>query len=382
MSHAPRHLVRPYLAQLRQIAARHTLEQGKAIDNLVELRLLARERAMARGRPVQPLDREVLARRVRRFGAANQRIAARGTEIEDYLLDLPAERGRLRLFGDDEPPALDRRMAFFRARVEQVFEQFYPPDSELPGQLIHVTCTGYVAPSAAQRVAARDGRTGVTHAYHMGCYAALPAVRTACGLLAARSTARVDVVHTEVCSLHFDPTTVEAEQIVVQSLFADGHIRYSLACEPRGDGFEVLALHEQVLPNSHHLMTWAVGPRQFEMTLAREVPTRIAPHLRDFVGALMRRAGLAEGDVTVFAVHPGGPKIIEGVERTLGLSPAQTVESQTVLRWRGNMSSATLPHIWQAIVDNPARRDGEVVVSLAFGPGLTLCGAVFRLCRA
>lgn len=364
-----------------QLAARHTLAQAKAMQNLVELRLLAHEHALARGRSVPALDRQALEHRIRRFGAANAKIAARGTEVEDYILDLPAQQGRLTLFGGESPP-LDRRMALYRERVDEVLDTFYPPGATPPDHLIHVTCTGYIAPSAATRIAARAGRTQVTHAYHMGCYAALPAIRTARGLLAAGPTTSVDIVHTEICSLHFDPTTIDAGQIVMQSLFADGHSKYSIGHDAPALGLELLALHEQVLPASAELMTWTVGASQFDMTLAREVPQRIAPHLRGFVAGLLARAGLPDGDASIYAVHPGGPKIIEGVSQALGLSDAMTAESREVLRRRGNMSSATLPHIWQAIVENPERRAGATVVSLAFGPGLTLSGGVFRLCRA
>ena len=66
----------------------------------------------------------------------------------------------------------------------------------------------------------------MTHAYHMGCYAAMPALRIAAGFVATGSR-RVDSSHTELCSLHLDPTDHRLEQLVVQSLFADGLIRYS-----------------------------------------------------------------------------------------------------------------------------------------------------------
>jgi hypothetical protein len=47
--------------------------------------------------------------------------------------------------------------------------------------LIHVSCSGYAAPSPAQRLLAekRWHSTAVTHSYHMGCYGAFPAIRTA-----------------------------------------------------------------------------------------------------------------------------------------------------------------------------------------------------------
>jgi len=44
----------------------------------------------------------------------------------------------------------------------------------------------------------------------------------------------------------------------------------------------------------------------------------------------------------------------------------------------GNMSSATLPHVWQRIVSDERVRPGATVLSLAFGPGLSVCGGLFR----
>jgi predicted naringenin-chalcone synthase len=42
------------------------------------------------------------------------------------------------------------------------------------------------------------------------------------------------------------------------------------------------------------------------------------------------------------------------------------------------MSSATLPHIWQRVLDDRAAPRGTVIASLAFGPGLTMCGALLE----
>ena len=65
----------------------------------------------------------------------------------------------------------------------------------------------------------------------------------------------------------------------------------------------------------------------------------------------------------------------------LDLTEEQTSESHEILASCGNMSSSTLPHIWDLILKNESRVDGAAVVSLGFGPGLTMSGAVFKICR-
>ena len=82
---------------------------------------------------------------------------------------------------------------------------------------------------------------------------------------------------------------------------------------------------------------------------------------------------------SIFAIHPGGPKIIDAVQSVLELSEEQISESKKVLFNHGNMSSATLPHVWDEIL-NKNYAVGTKVISYAFGPGLTLFGSVFEVC--
>ncbi len=281
------------------------------------------------------------------------------------------------------------RSRVFAEAVNAYFEAEYDNELVAPGDIVHVTCTGYVSPSGAQRLVEHKGwgrSTRVTHAYHMGCYAAFPALRMAVGSLCApealaSSTGerRVDIVHTELCTLHLDPSNHSIEQLVVQSLFADGFIRYSV--RNGGPGLRLLALDEQVIPDSVQAMGWVLSDWGMHMTLARDVPQRIAAVLRPFVAALYQKAGLdpaARLGGTVFALHPGGPKIIDGICQVLELSEAQAKTSRQVLYEHGNMSSATLPHVWMRLLADESTPAGTLVVSLAFGPGLTVCGALFE----
>lgn len=90
----------------------------------------------------------------------------------------------------------------------------------------------------------------------MGCYAALPAVRMAEGFCAVKNK-QVDIIHTEMCGLHMDTSDNSPEQLVVQSLFADGHIKYSaIAAKNVNHGFRVKNIREQIIENSQGDMSW------------------------------------------------------------------------------------------------------------------------------
>ena len=272
------------------------------------------------------------------------------------------------------------RTRLYAEEVDAYFVNAYADDREGPDDLIHVTCTGYVSPSGAQKLVARRGwDTRVTHAYHMGCYASVPAVRIAAGFVATAAR-RVDLVHTELCSLHLDPTDHRIEQLVVQSLFGDGMIRYSMIADDGRPGLRLLALHERILPDSTMSMGWRVADHGMQMTLARDVPERIALSIREVVVELFRRAGEDGSRMrkAAFAVHPGGPRILDRVRDSLELDDAQVRASNDVLFDYGNMSSATLPHVWQRILADDSIPRGTIIPSLAFGPGLTVCAALFE----
>jgi predicted naringenin-chalcone synthase len=79
-----------------------------------------------------------------------------------------------------------------------------------------------------------------------------------------------------------------------------------------------------------------------------------------------------------FAIHPGGPAILNQIRAKLGIEESQIALSRQVLYENGNMASATAPHIWKLVAESPDIAVGTKVLSMAFGPGLTVIGALFE----
>jgi predicted naringenin-chalcone synthase len=272
------------------------------------------------------------------------------------------------------------RLQYFDAFVTSIFERYYPDRENPPDDLIHVSCTGYLSPSGAQKIVSKRGwgqATAVTHAYHMGCYGAFPAIRMGMGFLASGKR-NVDIVHTEVCSIHSNPSLHAPDQIVSQTLFADGFIKYSIAQKTNSPHLKILAVHEEIIPDSIESMTWNVVDWGNQISLSKEVPVRIARALDRYLKALCEKGGFAESlsGKALFAIHPGGPKILKQIQERLDLTDQQMAHSIAVLKECGNMSSATLPHIWEAILADPTVPDGAPLISLAFGPGLSISGSI------
>jgi predicted naringenin-chalcone synthase len=355
----------------QSIAPRFRSDQKALLNWLVEAHLRA-----------GTAERQSIEALFDRCSASTEHIQTRGHELPDFS---HRRWNEMRLFGP-QGSDLREKTRFFDERTRAILETFYPEQAAAPAAIVHVTCTGYTAPSAAQHLVSQrhwGGHTEVVHAYHMGCYAAHPAVRIAQGLLTEPGP--VDIVHTELCSLHLDPARHDPAQIVIQSLFADGFIKYQVQSRGAQDegpaGLDLLAARDEIIPDSTTAMAWSTGPLHFEMELSKEVPVLLASALPRFTASLFETAGMdwtTEKPKAVYAVHPGGPRIIELSQRILDLRPDQVRLSRQVLRDHGNMSSATLPHIWQQILLDPSIPDGTCVASLGAGPGLTLSGMLFR----
>ncbi len=341
------------------------MEQGASID------FLARAHSIeAKNQGEEDLTEERLRMLLRRFGVKPDQINKRG--LESYEMSA-------------EVKSILERTVFFGKKASENLKRFYHDSTAAPSHLIHVTCTGYISPSPAQQLVNFknwQNSTKVTHAYHMGCYASIPAIRMATGFVKSGDQI-VDLVHTELCSLHLNPAIHTPEQLVVQTLFADGYIRYSaMPSESVTEGYKVLGILEHILPNSEEDMTWITADWGMHMTLSREVPKKIGGALKGFVQSLAQSVNTDLNDLmknAIFAIHPGGPKIIDSVQETLGLEEWQVTESKKILLQYGNMSSATLPHVWSEILKTA--KHGQKMVSMAFGPGLTLFGVVFEVIR-
>ena len=128
-------------------------------------------------------------------------------------------------------------------------------------------------------------------------------------------------------------------------------------------------------------MTLRPGPLQFDMSLSKKVPFMIRDSIADFVASICGQVGLdfeREKRTMHFAIHPGGPAILNQIRGRLGIEESQIVLSRKVLHEHGNMASATAPHIWKLVVESPEIPVGSKVLSMAFGPGLTVIGALFE----
>jgi predicted naringenin-chalcone synthase len=174
----------------------------------------------------------------------------------------------------------------------------------------------------------------------------------------------------ELTSLHLQPAQADLDQVVAHALFSDAAA--AVVVEPgKAHGRRLAGVVARTDPATADHMTWEVTDLGFRMGLSPRVPDVLALHVGDVVDELLAGAGLRAEDVAGWAVHPGGPRIIDVVRDQLGLTEEQVAASRRVLAEHGNCSSATVLLVLAELADV----DGPVV-AMAFGPGLTLYAAL------
>ena len=102
--------------------------------------------------------------------------------------------------------------------------------------------------------------------------------------------------------------------------------------------------------------------------------------------ALVGFSKLLAGDINysdcIWAIHPGGRAIIDLIEKKFQLENDQTESTWKIYKNNGYMSSATIIFILEDIAK--LKKEGKVsrkeVLSLAFGPGLSIEGVSLVLC--
>ncbi len=264
--------------------------------------------------------------------------------------------------------------------VEALFHRLDGFDLTLISHLITVSCTGFSAPGFDIHLQRTLGLSPGLHRLHlgfMGCYAALPALRTAADICRSSPEARVLVVALELCSLHFQQKA-DREIMVANSLFADG-VGAALVSAVRGDsGPDALRLDSfasRYLEGSEQDMAWKLGPVAFDMRLSAYVPRLIQANIGAILDGLLGRSGRRREEIALWALHPGGRAIMDRVAATLGLTDRQLWASYQVLREYGNMSSATILFVLELILRRPGTGP---VFAAAFGPGLTVESALME----
>ena len=309
---------------------------------------------------------------------ANQSgIEKRYSVLPDFGIDLKPAFFRHR----ESQPDVENRMGQYKENalglaLESISNTLKPSGTAIDDitHLITVTCTGLHAPGLSAELIRELGlREDISHTAvnFMGCNAAFYALKIADLIINNDSDAKVLIVSVELCTLHFQPKG-NTDNLLSNTLFSDGAATVLLTSDANPlpgliiDGFYSLLLHD-----GWDLMGWDVNPLSFEMILNTQVPVFIGREVNQILERATAHYSVKREDVSHWAIHPGGKKILDEISKNLGLEKELLENSYGVLRDYGNMSSPTILFVLKRFLESTGSR-GEKVFSVGFGPGLSI----------
>src|SRR5690606_12686831 len=136
--------------------------------------------------------------------------------------------------------------------------------------------------------------------------------------------------------------------------------------------FKIKSFYTEVITKARNEMAWKIGDFGYEMQLTNQVAKQIKSGIRDVADKLLKKANVAFEDISQFAIHPGGRRILEVCDEVFSLNTDQNAHAYKVLRDFGNMSSATVLFVLDELSRKlKSEKREQQVLSFAFGPGLT-----------
>ncbi len=310
-------------------------------------------------------------------------IETRYSIVPDYSLDADEWQFYPATENLDPFPDLELRMKWFNKTasplsvraIEKCIENKI--SKEEITHLITVSCTGMSAPGLdLQIIEEMDLPSTIfrTSVNFMGCYAAIHGLKLADAFCRNDKAAKVLVVCTELCTLHFQRENT-IDNIASSLLFGDGCAALLVTHDDdKREGLRVKNFYSEVSFKGKKDMSWELSSSGFLMTLSGYVPELIEHDFNALLTNALKNAELNKNDISHWCIHPGGRRILSSIEKSIHISSEDLKESYNVLRGYGNMSSPTILFVLKEIMDSleSEKKKRANIFGAAFGPGLTM----------
>jgi alkylresorcinol/alkylpyrone synthase len=212
----------------------------------------------------------------------------------------------------------------------------------------------------------------------LGCVAGAAGVARLHDYLLGHPGSVAVLMSVELCSLTLQRDDTSPAHLVASGLFGDGAAAVVGVGADRAQDFDegtgmpqpdVLAARSRLYPDSERTMGWDVGSTGLKIVLDSNVPTLVNRYLGEDVGGFLADHGLSQADIEWYVAHPGGPKVLEAMQATLGLSREALQVTWDSLARIGNLSSASVLHVLADTLAERPPRPGSYGLMLAMGPG-------------
>ncbi|XP_051144645.1 type III polyketide synthase B [Andrographis paniculata] len=228
--------------------------------------------------------------------------------------------------------------------------------------------------------------------YFSGCSGGVAGLRVAKDIAENNPGSRVLLATSETTIIGFKPPSADRPyDLVGVALFGDGAGAMIVGSNPvlkpaERPLFELHIAIQHFLPDTEKVIDGKLTEEGISFKLERQLPQIIEDNIQDFCVELMGFAGFTKTEFNklFWAVHPGGPAILNRLEKKLELLPEKLNASRRALTDYGNASSNTIVYVLEYMLEEAksvsnGKKDGnEWGLILAFGPGITFEGILTR----
>ncbi len=294
-----------------------------------------------------------------------------------------------RNWADRTAAYLDGAQALFTKAAQAALDDAGLTAKDLAA-IVTVSSTGIATPSLEARfLDAAVGGHNVRRVpvFGLGCGGGVAGLAIAADLARAMPGSYVMLVAVEVCTLSFRLDELTKSNIVATALFGDGAAACILRAGTGAEnarrnkngtarhGYAVTVTGDHTWPNTLDLMGWNVDPDGFGVVFARAIPPFARANVGPAISGILGRGGLLTSDVGRFVCHPGGARVVDALEQTIGIAPGSLDHERAVLAKYGNMSAPTVLFVLERVL---AGAPPTSLALVAMGPGFTSSCAVLE----
>lgn len=253
--------------------------------------------------------------------------------------------------------------------VDQVLENSFLKARDVDA-IIAVSTTGIMTPTIdAHLLDYLDFRSEVLRipVFGWGCAGGLLGLILAHELLQSHCMNNVLLFCVELCTLSFSKEALSAKDIISNSLFSDGAAAVIISSE-KPNGLKITNFLKHRWPDSISVMGWDMNDSGMNVIFSQKIPEIVKQEYPKVLDKFFTNNERKLQDYAQFLAHPGGPRIIEYLEKIYDLPHGAMQETRDVLTEYGNMSSPTVLFVLDQFMKSKKRGKGLVST---LGPGFT-----------
>jgi predicted naringenin-chalcone synthase len=233
------------------------------------------------------------------------------------------------------------------------------------------TCTGYICPGISTYLIEKLSLNKNVHAVDFvgsGCGGALPNLHSGESHVRLKSGNVALCISVEICTATFQMDN-DPSLLISNAIFGDGAAAAVLW--DRSEGMKLSGYASQFAPQYRDDVRYVYKKGQLHNRLSSQLPKIICSLVPEFIQSFIVNQGISIDDISHWALHPGGDKMIVGLQQCLKLSNEHMAPTRSVLRDFGNMSSPTVLFIAERILKENTMLPKRMLLC-AYGAGLSM----------